>query len=62
MLLLAAVILVVWLVVIALRSAIGTTVGGLIFCGVLIAALGWPVAVIAAAVVAWRFAPSRRTA
>lgn len=60
MLLLAAIILVIWLVVVALRSAIGTAVGGLIFCGVLIAAFGWPVAVIAAIVAAAKLWPRQR--
>lgn len=63
MLLLAAIILVIWLVVVALRSAIGTAVGGLIFCGVLIAALGWPVAVIATLAAAVKLWPrQQRTA
>lgn len=60
MLLLAVAILVVWLVAMALRSAVGTVVGGLIFCGVLVAVLGWPVVAIAAAVLLWRHASRLR--
>lgn len=60
MLLLAAIILVVWIVAVALRSAIGTTIGGLIFCGVLIAVFGWPVVIIAAIVAAVQLSPRLR--
>lgn len=63
MLLLAAIILVVWLVAVALRSAVGTVVGGLIFCGLLVAVLGWPVVAVAAVVLIVRHSSRlRRTA
>lgn len=59
MLFLVFILLAVWLGAVILRSAIGTTIGGLAFAALLVAALGWPVLVIAIPAAAWQLRTAR---
>lgn len=54
MILLVVIVLLVWLILAAFRRIEATALGGLIFAGVIVVAFGWPVLVVAAAVVAVR--------